>query len=64
MKEKFYISPKRAKLKEYAQYLNERYPNAPLPGRSLMLRDKMKVHHQEIVSYDDCLQALTGSEEE
>jgi len=52
------------KLKEYAQYLNERYPNAPLPGRSLMLRDKMKVHHQEIVSYDDCLRALTGSEEE
>ena len=50
-------------IKEQAKYINERYPNAPLPGRVLQLKSTMKVHHNEEPSYEELLQALTGSEE-
>lgn len=48
-------------IKKCAREINERFPNAPLPGRGLMMKDRMKIHHEEIVSYDDCIRALAGN---
>ena len=52
------------KIKEEAQYINERFYNAPLAGRALRLISTMKTQHGEIISYEECMRALTSGEEE
>jgi len=47
-----------SELKETAQYINEKYPNSPLPGRVLRLVSMMKIHKKQEVSAEECRAAL------